>query len=76
MGLHLKNLEFTLPKDALCKFWLKLVVLKRRFFKYFQYHFLFRNYLPLEKGVAFQLNKLESPLPKDALCQVWMKYAQ
>ena len=31
---------------------------------------LFRNYLPLEKGGALDLNKFESPLPKDALCQV------
>ena len=37
---------------------------------------LFRNYLPLEKGVTLHLNKLESPLPKDALCQVWLKLTQ
>ena len=36
---------------------------------------LFRNYLPLEKGVALHLDKTESPLPKDALCQVWLKLA-
>ena len=30
----------------------------------------FRNYLPLEKGRALQLNKLESPSPKDALCSL------
>ena len=37
---------------------------------------LFRNYLPLEKGKALDLNKLESSSPKDALCQVWLKLAQ
>ena len=36
---------------------------------------LFRNYLPLEKGVALHLNKLESSLPKGALCHVWLKLA-
>ena len=29
---------------------------------------LFRGYLPLEKGVALDLNIFESPLPKDAFC--------
>ena len=37
---------------------------------------LFRNYLPLEKGGALNLNKIESPSHKNALCQVWMKLAQ
>ena len=45
-------------------------------FKYFVNVFsLFRNYLPLENGIALHLNKLESPSPKDALCQVWLKLA-
>ena len=37
---------------------------------------LFRNYLPLGKGVVLHLNKLEFPSPNDALCQVWLKLAQ
>ena len=28
-------------------------------------------YLPLEIGMAIQLDKFEFPLPKDALCQFW-----
>ena len=28
----------------------------------------FRNYIPLEKGVALHLYKLELPLPKDNFC--------
>ena len=37
---------------------------------------LFRNCLPLEKGVALYFNKSEPPSPRDALCQVWLKLAQ
>ena len=37
---------------------------------------LFRDNLPLEKGVTLHLNKLQSSSPKDALCQVWLKLAQ
>ena len=37
---------------------------------------LFRNYLPLEKGVTLYFNKFESPLPREALCQVWLKLTQ
>ena len=37
---------------------------------------LFRNYFPLEKGVAFYFNKHESRLPKKALCQAWLKLAK
>ena len=33
-------------------------------------YLLFRNYIPLENGVALQLKKLESSSPKDVLCQV------
>ena len=40
------------------------------------YFWLFRNYLPLEKGGALHLNKLESTLSKDASCQIWLKLAQ
>ena len=31
-----------------------------------------RNYLPLEKSVAFHLNKLEYPLPQERCAQVWL----
>ena len=34
---------------------------------------VFRNYLPLEEGVAIHLNKPESTSPNDALCEVWLK---
>ena len=45
------------------------VVLDKKIFFYFVYVFsLFRNYLPLEKGLALHLNKLESSSPRDALC--------
>ena len=44
--------------------------------KTFNGNLLFCYYLPLEKGVAFQLNKLEIPLPKNALCQDWLILAQ
>ena len=47
----------------------------RRLFNFVNVFSLFRNYHPLEKGGALQLNKLESPLPKNALCQVWLKLA-
>ena len=53
------------------------VVLEKKIFKFRQCFFsLFRNYLPLEKGMALNLKKLESTLPKNALCQVWWKLAQ
>ena len=37
---------------------------------------LFRNYLPLEKGIALHYNQLEFPSPEDTLCQVWLKLVQ
>ena len=42
-------------------------------FKFVNVFLLFRNYLPLENGMAFHLNTFESPSPKDALRQVWLK---
>ena len=47
-----------------------LVVLEKKIFKFVNVFWLFRNYLPLEKGGTLYLNKL------DALCQVWLKLAQ
>ena len=49
------------------------VVLEKKIFKFVNVFSLFRNYLPLEKGVGLHLNKLESPLPKDELCPVVLK---
>ena len=49
---------------------------RRRFLNFINVFSLFRNYLPLEKGVTLLLNKVEFPSPKDALCQVWLKLAQ
>ena len=40
------------------------------------YFWLFRNYLPLEKGRALHLNNLELFSSKDDLCQVWLELAQ
>ena len=59
-------------RNALCQVWLKLdhQFWRRRFFNGFS---IFRNYLPLEKGMVLHLNRLESPPPKDVLCQVWLK---
>ena len=50
--------------------------MEKKIFLYFNRILHFRYYLPLEKGVALNLNKFESPLPKNALCQVWLKLAQ
>ena len=48
----------------------------RRFFNFVNVFSLFRNYLPLGKGVILHLKKFESPLNNDALCQVWLRLAQ
>ena len=78
VALHLNKLEYPSPKDALCQVWLKLALwfLRRRFFNFVNVFSLFRNYLPLGKGMVLHLNKLESSPLKDALCQVWLKSAQ
>ena len=75
MVLHLNKLESFSPKDALCKVLLKLAewFWKRRFGNFVKVISLFRNYFPLEKGIALHLNKLKSSLYKKALCQVWLK---
>ena len=74
-ALHLNKLESPSPKDALCQVWFQLAqwFWRRRFFKFINVFGLFRNYLPLERGVAVHLKKLKSPSPKNALCQVWLK---
>ena len=69
--------ESPLSKDELCQVLLKLAQwFWRRFLKFVNVFWLFRNYLPLEKGRALHLNKLEFPSPKDDLCQVWLKLTQ
>ena len=54
MVLHLNNLEYPTPKDALLQVWLKLVqwFLRRRFFNFCQciFFLLYRKLSPLEKG--------------------------
>ena len=69
MNFHLKKLEFSPPKDALCHVWLKWAKkFWRRRFLYHVYVFsLFRYFLPLENGMTLHLNKPECPLPKDAM---------
>ena len=58
-----------------CQVWLKLAqwFWRRSIFNFVNALSQFRNYLPLEKGVALHLNKLEFLSPKDVLCQVWLK---
>ena len=76
LALNLNKLESHLPRDDLCRVWLKLTQWfwrRKIFVKVFSQ---FRNCLPLEKGVALHLNKLESPPPKDALCQNLLKMVQ
>jgi hypothetical protein len=78
LALYLNKLESSLPKDNLYQVWLNYAqwFWRRRFFFKNSIFFLFRYYLPLEKGDPFHLNKLESPPSKDDLCQVWLKLAQ
>ena len=61
-ALHLNNLESPSPKDALCHVWLKLALWFGRggVLNFVNVLSLFRNYLPLDMGVALHLNKLES----------------
>ena len=62
----------------MCQVWLIFgpVVLEKKIFNFINVFSLFRNYLPLEKGVVLHLNKLESFSSKETLCQVWLKLAQ
>ena len=50
------------------------VVLEKKILNFVNVHYVFRNYLPLEMGMAFHLNNLESLSLKAALCQVWIKW--
>ena len=63
LGPHLCETEFTLPKDVLCKIWLKLV--RRRSRQCISTMFY---YPPLTKGGALHLNKLESSSLRKVSC--------
>ena len=78
VALHLNNLEFPSPKNALCHVSLKLDqwFWRKIFLNFINVFALFHNYLPSEKGRALHLNKIESPSPKNALCHDWLKLAQ
>ena len=55
--------ESPLPKNALCQIWVKLTqwFCRRRFFNFINVFLLFGRYLPLENGMALNLNELEFP---------------
>ena len=77
-ALHLNKLESPSPMDALCQGWLKLALWfwKGRFFNFVNVFSQFRNYVPLEKGGALNLNNL-NPLHPGMLCAkfgwIWIK---
>ena len=78
MAFPLNKFENPLPKDALCQVWLKLAQWswRKRFLNVVNAFLLFCYYLPLEKGVAPNVNKLKSLSPNDLLCHVQFKLAQ
>ena len=57
--------------DALCQVWLKLAqwFWRRRFLNIVNEFSLFRNYLPLEKGMALHLNKTWIPFTQGYFVQ-------
>jgi hypothetical protein len=74
--LRLNKLEFPLPKNDLCKVWLKFTQwFWRRFLNDPSPFWHFCDYLLFEEDLALYLNKLESSLPKDNLYQVWLNLA-
>ena len=52
------------------------VILEYFFINFVNVFSLFRNYSPLGKGGAHQLNKCEFLPPKDVLCHVWLKMTE
>ena len=77
VALQLIKLESSLPRMVCAKFcwnWSRDSG-EEHFLNIFNWIIYFCYYLPLEKGVALQMNKLEPPLPKDDLGQVWSKLA-
>ena len=73
--VHLNTLESPSHKDAFVPSLFKTypVVLEKKIFNFVNVFSLIRNYLTMEKGMAFHFNTLEFLSPKDALCQVLMK---
>jgi hypothetical protein len=73
-----KKSEFPLPKDILYQVWLTLACWfwRRRLLRIFSVFLLFRDFLPLEKGIALHMSNSESPLPKNDLCQLWLQLAR
>ena len=68
VALYLNKLESPLPKDALCRVWLKLAQwFLRRFPNFVNVFSLFHNHLPLEKGLAHYFKNL-NPLYPRMLC--------
>ena len=77
MFLHLNELEFPSPRDALCRNWLKLTQwFWRRFFNFVYIFSLLQIYFPLKRRGGLHLNKHDSPSCKNVLCQVWLKLDQ
>ena len=64
--IHLNKFEFSSPENALCKVRLKLALWFWRwlFLNIVSVFSLFRNYLPLEKGVALHLSNLNPRHPR------------
>ena len=68
VAIHLNKFESPLLKNALCQVWLNWPVwFWRRLLNFFNVYLLFRNYLPLEKGVVLHLINLNS-LPPVMIC--------
>ena len=76
VGLHLKKLESSSPKDALCQVWLKLAewFLKRKFFKFVNVFSLFHIISPWTRVWPFIWRNLNSL--RDALWHALLKLAQ
>jgi hypothetical protein len=70
--LHLNKLESLLPKDDLCKVWLKWAkwFCRRKFLNDPTPFSHICDYLPFEEDLALYLTKLEFPSSKDNLYQV------
>ena len=58
-AIHLKKNDYPSVKDDFCQVWLKLAqwFWSRRFINFVNVFFLFRNYLPLEKGTCVPFTK-------------------
>ena len=47
-----------------------MILVKEDFINFINVFLLFRNYLPLKRGVGLHFNKLESPSPQDPLFEI------